>query len=192
VVSRSKSAAIWILIGVATIAVVAGIALLLHRSGLLGARAPEGDALVAVDDQYAVFLSQIEVEQRKASGRKWDARANGPDVRYEVHWRGSRIFKSSVRKDTLLARWDPDEVRIGDLVDGLSPEGTMKAARITARPGEILEFRVVEDDAIANDEIGRWQVAVDSLHVGDQIWTAPAPGVRQATCRVVRLGPKGR
>jgi hypothetical protein len=185
--ARARSAAIWIAVAAATIALIAGSAFLLRRSGLLETTPGPSDLAVAVDDQYVVFLSQIEVENGNADGGKWDATDGGPDVRYDIYWRGNRIFRSSVRTDTLVARWDQDEIGIRDLIQGVSAERSLKAARITAQHGEKLEFRVVDDDALKNDEIGKWEVSVESLHTGDQTWKAPAPGIRQAVCRVVRV-----
>jgi hypothetical protein len=189
---RAGSAAIWLAIAVATIAGVGGIALLLKRAGVLEVTPGSPDAAVAVDDHYLVFLSQIEVESGPTGGGKWDLTDGGPDVRYDIYWRGTRIFRSSVRDDTLIARWDQEEIGLRDLVSGVSPERSSKAARITARHGETLEFRVLDSDTFVDDEIGRWEVAVDSLRTGEQVWNAPAPGIRQATCRVLRCDRTGR
>jgi hypothetical protein len=188
----SRNVLIWISISVATIAVVGGLGLLLRRSGLLAAEAPEEHVSVTADDQYLVLLSQIEVENLTPRGHRWDLTDGGPDIRYDVYWRGDRIFQSSTREDTLLARWDPSEVGIGDLIHGVSAESALKAARITVQRGEKLEFRVVDTDVVANDEIGRWEVPVESLQTGDQTWNQPAPGIRQAVCHVVRVGHSGR
>jgi hypothetical protein len=190
--AKSSSAVIWVLIAAATIAVVGGAGLLLHRSGLLATTPEAESAAVAVNDHYLVFLSQIEVEKSDSGGGKWDATDGGPDVRYDIYWRGNRIFRSSVRDDTLLARWDQEELGIRDLLRGVSSEGSSKAARITAQHGETLEFRVVDDDPLRNDEIGKWEIAVDSLHTGDQTWNSPAPGIKQVICRVLRLDHAGR
>jgi hypothetical protein len=190
--ARARSALIWIAISLATIAVVAGVGLLVHGSGLLGATPAKDPVAVAVDDQYVVFLSQIEVASGTADGGRWDVRDGGPDVRYDIYWRGNRIFRSSVRDDTLVARWDQDELGIRDLIQGMSPERALKAARITAQRGDMLEFRVLDADLMADDEIGRWEVPVESLRTGDQTWDAPAAGIRQARCRVLPVDQAGR
>ena len=147
---------------------------------------------IAVNDQYLVFLSAVEVDRSKTSGGKWDVTDGGPDVRYDVYWRGNRIFRSSVCGDTLLALWDQSEVGLRDLVQGVSPERSSKAARITVQAGETIEFRVIDEDPFDDDEVGRWSVAVDSLHTGEQAWSAPAPGVLRAVCRVLHAVQAGR
>jgi hypothetical protein len=187
------SALIWVSITAVTIAVVGGVGFALHRTGILhpGAARP-ADVPVATDEHYLVYLSQIEVEPTTPGGGKWDVTDGGPDVRYDVYWRGNRVFRSSVQEDTLVARWDQEEVGIHDLLKGISPERSVKAARITATRGETIEFRVVDNDALNNDDIGSWQVPVDSLHTGEQVWNAPAPGIKQAICRVERVGQSGR
>src|SRR5436853_2599674 len=102
--SRWKSAFIWISISLATIAIVAGCAFALFKSGVLRSERTENPAPVAADGHYIVFLPQIEVEALTARGHDWDVTGGGPDVRYDIYWRGTRIFQSSVRNDTLLAR----------------------------------------------------------------------------------------
>jgi hypothetical protein len=183
---------VWIAVAAATVAAVIGSGVLLARSGLLGGGAAEDPVAIAADGQYVVFLSQIEVEPATGKDSKWDLRDGGPDVRYDIYWRGNRVFRSSVRKDTLVARWDREEVGVGDLLHGVSAEGAIKAARITMQPGDTIEFRVIDSDPFSDDEIGQWQVAVDSLKTGDQTWNAPAPGVRHAICRVARAGSTSR
>lgn len=191
--TRLAGALIWISIAAVTIAAVGGVGFALHRTGILhGAAACHDDAPVALDEHYLVFLSQIEVEGTTPGGSKWDVTDGGPDIRYDVYWRGNRVFRSSVQEDTLVARWDQEEVGIRDLLKGLSPERSVKAARITAAHGETIEFRVVDNDSFANDDIGSWQVPVDSLHTGEQVWNAPAPRIKQAICRVARVGQTGR
>ena len=190
--SSPRNALIWGAIAAATVAVVGGAGFLIHRSNVFGPTAPRDEMAVSVNDQYLVFLSSVEVERSTISGSKWDMTDGGPDVRYDVYWRGNRIFRSSVCDDTLLALWDQSEVGLRDLVQGVSPERSSKAARITAQAGETIEFRIIDDDTFDDDEIGRWSVAVDSLHIGEQVWSAPAPGVLRAVCRVLRVGQAGR
>jgi hypothetical protein len=187
--NKARGALVWLGIAVVTVAVVAGATLLLRRLDLMSPRPTAGarDPVVP-DDQYVVFLSQIEVDHHQKDGGKWDATDGGPDIRYDIYWRGNRVFRSSTREDTLVARWNQDEVGITDLIAGVSEERTLKAARITAHPGEKIEFRVVDDDPVRNDDIGTWEVAVESLKTGDQVWSGPAPGILQAVCRVLRVG----
>ena len=186
--SRSRNALIWAAIAAATVATVGGAGFLIHRSNALGTTPQRDELAIAVNDQYLVFLSAVEVDRSKISGSKWDMTDGGPDVRYDVYWRGNRIFRSSVCGDTLLALWDQSEVGFRDLVQGVSPERSSKAARITAQAGETIEFRIIDEDPFEDDEVGRWSVAVDSLHTGEQAWSAPAPGVLRAVCRVLRAG----
>lgn len=184
--SRSRSAVIWAAIAAGTLALVGGAGFFIHRSNALGSTPRQEQMAIAVNDHYLVYLASVEVEHAKLSGSKWDLTDGGPDIRYDVYWRGNRVFRSSVCDDTLLALWDQSEIGLRDLVQGVSPERSAKAARITAQAGETIEFRIVDDDTFDDDEVGRWTVAVDSLHVGEQVWNAPAPGVVRAVCRVLR------
>jgi hypothetical protein len=191
--AAARSALLWIATAAATLALVAGAGFALHKSGILGsAGSPPPPAGVTPSDHYLVFLSLVEVENVTPRGHGWDMTDGGPDVKYEIWWRGNRVFESSAREDTLVATWDQAEVGIKDILHGISAESAVKAARITAEHGEKLEFRVIDSDSVANDEIGRWEVAVDTLRTGEQVWTAPAAGVRKAVCRVLRSDHSGR
>ena len=150
-------------------------------------REPE-PRLVEKEVHYYVLLSVVEVEPKDDEGETWDSRGGAPDLAYEIRWQGQRVFESSTKDDTLVARWTNVNVSVTDLIkNGVSLDDSIKAARITVRGGEEVEFVVYDKDVAADDLIGRWSVPVDGLEVGDQKWERPGGRVVSAVCRVLPL-----
>lgn len=134
---------------------------------------------------YYVLLSSIEVEPKTEDGSRWDLGRAAPDVFYEVSWQDTDVFRSSTKSQTLLARWSNSELGIRDVLGTVSIDDSIKAARVTARLGEWIEFRVWDEDIAADDAIANWKVRVMDLKEGDQIWTEPARGLVSVVCRVL-------
>ena len=84
-------------------------------------------------ESYYVLLSSIEVAPRREDGDGWDSSEGAPDLYYVVRWRDTEVFRSSQKDDTLVAIWSNSEVGVMDLTGGVSIDGSIKAARITAR-----------------------------------------------------------
>ena len=150
-------------------------------------RAPEGPAGVEAEKHYYVLLAVVEVEPEKRPGKPWDSGGSAPDLYYEIWWQGTEVFESATKSDTLVARWTNVAVDLKDVAKGVSLDDSIKAARIAARPGERIEFRVYDEDLAGHDLIGRFDVAVDDLTVGDQAWTNPGGRLKSVTCRVLPL-----
>jgi hypothetical protein len=136
-------------------------------------------------ESYYLLLSKIEVDPRQSNGDGWDSSDGAPDIFYEIRWRDTKVFESSRKDDTLVAIWSNSELGLTDLTSGISIDGSIKAARITARAGESIEFLVYDqDDLTPNDEIAQFSVAVETLRVGD---TAHTSGSIRVNIRVVRI-----
>ncbi|MEM8884941.1 MAG: hypothetical protein AAGD14_12790 [Planctomycetota bacterium] len=185
---------VWLWTGLTSILVVGAVAFPFLKEALAKAPAdpppaspPTAAKTVEEGKQYYVLLHAIEVEPRDADGDSWDGGRAGPDVFYLVHWRDTEVFKSSTKESTLLARWSNSELGLGDVMGSISIDDSIKAARVTARPGESLEFEVRDEDLAADDVIARWSVPLLSLEVGEQLWDTPAPGLVQVRCRVIPI-----
>lgn len=173
----------WITTTVTSVLVVAAVALVF----LLPKTSPAvvADNRLKEGESYYVLLSKIEVEARQADGDGWDSSEGAPDIFYEVRWRDTKVFESSRKDDTLVAIWSNSELGLTDLTGGVSIDGSIKAARITARAGESIEFVVYDqDDLTPNDVIARVSVAVETLRVGD---TPIASGAARVNVRVLRV-----
>jgi len=134
---------------------------------------------------YYVLLASIEVEPRDADGDRWDVGRAAPDLYYVTSWRDTVVFRSSTKKQTLLARWSNSELGLRDMMGGVSIDDSIKAARVTARPGDVIEFAVFDEDLASDDRVATWSVPVMDLLVGDQAWAAPAKNLVSVVCRVL-------
>lgn len=150
------------------------------------APAPPPPPRVAEERHYYVLLTLVEVEPGK-----WDADGSPPDLFYRVRWQGHEVFESATKKDTLLAKWSNAALAPGDLVSGVSLDDSIKAARITARAGDSIEFLVFDADVGFDDPVGSWTVAVGDLEVGDRAWSRPGGRVVAAECRVLPIDDVG-
>lgn len=180
----------WLWTGLTSVLVIGAVAFPFLRDAPepvhVPARDDGGDAVKA-GQAYYVLLSTIEVQPRQADGSRWDLGRAAPDIYYIASWQDTEVFRSSTKEQTLLARWSNSELGIGDVVGTVSIDDSIKAARITARPGESIEFAVWDSDVARDDAIAKWKVAVMELRVGDQTWAEPAAGVVQVICRVLPL-----
>jgi len=178
---------VWIVVTSLVVVVAAGLPFLL-RGDPVPATTEAGPPPLLEGEHYYVLLSVIEVAARDEGDEAWD-RVGGeaPDLFYEIHWQDQKVFESSVKDDTLVAKWSNVAIDIGDLVEAVSLDDSIKAARITARTGEVLEFVVQDHDVTSDDPIGRWTVPVAELTVGDQRWSKPAGRLISVTCRVLPL-----
>jgi len=177
----------WIFTAATSVLVVAGVALVLMLPK--DPPAPPEDKSLQNGETYYVLLSKIEVEPRQKDGDGWDLGDGAPDIFYEIRWRDTKVFESSRKDDTLVAIWSNSEVGLMDLAGGVSIDSSIKAARITARAGETIEFLVYDhDDLTPNDEIARVLVSIDALRVGD---TPLESGQIRANIRVIRVDGVG-
>jgi len=148
--------------------------------------APASDRL-REEHHYSFALAVVELTARKPSGKRWDPDGSGPDVAYRVYWQGNLVYESSTKDDTLLARWSNTSLTLGDLLDSVSIDSSLKGARITARAADRLEVRIRDSDLIDDDDLDPWILPVADLRVGDQHWDHPVPGVVAAITRVLPL-----
>ena len=56
-------------------------------------------------ETYYIFASEIELESTNMEGDPWDAGENGPDIKYQILWKGNQVFQSEEKDDSLIADW---------------------------------------------------------------------------------------
>ncbi len=105
-----------------------------HRSS---APEPPLVPVVAEEAHYYVLLDLVEVEPGD-----WDTNGSPPDLFYRIRWQGHEVFESAAKDDTLVAKWSNVSLAIGDVVRSVSIDDSIKAARITARKGDAIDFAV--------------------------------------------------
>jgi len=137
---------------------------------------------VAEEVHYYVLLTLVEVEPGD-----WDTNDSPPDPYYTVRWQGQEVFQSTTKDNTLVAKWSNVAIAADDILHSVSIDDSIKAARITARKGDVIEFRVYDTDIGKDDLVGEWTVEVEDLHVGDQTWSRPGGRVVSAQCRVLPI-----
>ncbi|MHC4341344.1 MAG: hypothetical protein ACYSX0_14180 [Planctomycetota bacterium] len=180
----------WIWISVSSLAVLAAAAaVVLHLTAKSepAQEEAEGPKLVKQEHSYYVLLPKLEVNRQMEGGTDWDSGGSAPDLYYEVHWQGHKVFTAGTKEDTLVAQWSNVSFDLGDLLDSISLDDSIKAARITVRSGGKLTFRVYDSDLAGDDLAGEWDVEVETLRLGDQKWERPAGDVTWAVCRVLPL-----
>jgi hypothetical protein len=183
---------VWIVVTSLVVVVAAGLPFLLWRDRAPATPPNAGPPRVREGEHYYVLLSVIEVAARDADGDAWDkVGGEAPDLFYEIRWQDQKVFEASVKDDTLVAKWSNVALDLGDVVEAVSLDDSIKAARITARAGGTVEFEVYDHDVTKNETIGRWTVPVMDLTIGDQTWSKPAGRLVSVTCRVIPLDGVG-
>jgi hypothetical protein len=154
----------------------------IYLAGRPSAPQPPPVSRVTEEAHYYVLLDLVEVEPGD-----WDTNGSPPDLFYRIRWQGHEVFESATKEDTLLAKWSNAALSLDNVVRSVSIDDSIKAARITARKGEVVEFLVYDGDVGRDDLVGSWTVPVGELRVGDQAWSRPGGRVVSAQCRVLPI-----
>lgn len=102
---------------------------------------PGTQARVAQDTAYTVVVKKVEVETTKKDGSSWDVDNGKPDLAVIIRNmsdKDSKTFTTKTKDDTFSAEFD-------------------EPTTIKVRPGQTLEFEVVDKDVAINDTIGKVQ-----------------------------------
>jgi len=120
-------------------------------------------------ETYYIFASEIELESTNMEGDPWDAGENGPDIKYQILWKGNQVFQSEEKDDSLIADWSGLSLEFdwSDLGGKtISTDEAIKAARIRNEKGGVFELVVEDEDAVDDDLAGRVEIKLDELKVG--------------------------
>jgi len=91
----------------------------------------------------SLLLRSVRIQQKKADGSAWDVDDGAPDPQVTVkNRRSSRTLTTEAAQDTFSATFPAT----------LEPLGVS--------PGDVLEIRVVDDDAVVDDVAGEVQKAI--------------------------------
>ena len=141
--------------------------------------------------EYYLFIPSLEVAALKSSGKSWDSwPESAPDPYVEVYWRNQLAYRSSVKKDSFIAKWSNTEVKLAELLlsEKTSLEDTLAAARIKIEPEGELLIKILDRDPLGSDDlIGSFAVKLEKLKIGDQTISRPTEGIGKITLRLVRL-----
>lgn len=143
---------------------------------------------------YYVFASEIEVFPSNLKNESWDRGKNAPDIRYQLLWKGNSIFESITKDDSLIADWSGLSVELNwkDILGkSVSPDDAIKAARIRYEKNERVEIVVEDVDISSDDDIGRYEIEMDSLSVGKneiKLTKSSTNAIRKITLRLLPMG----
>ena len=157
--------------------------------------APDTSSTAAADagavqpgKDYYVTVALLEISERDAAGGSWDSLTeSGPDIYVEIQWKGTRIYRSTVKKDTFVAKWSNAELNLRALAlsgQGASMDDIIHAARMNVKPDEEIVIRAFDDDLLSGAEAGSLTVKTTDLRVGDTTYELAGPGIKRLVIRV--------
>ena len=142
---------------------------------------------VQVGFDYYVSATVIELTELDPQGESWDSNNSAPDIYYEIYWKGSRIFQSTTKDDSFIAKWSNAEIDLKQLaLNGgtTSLDNLVQAARLNIKADEHIELRVYDSDIVDSQIAGSVMFASKDLLVGDTTYEYIKPGVRRIVLRV--------
>jgi hypothetical protein len=143
---------------------------------------------VIVGKDYYVTVSLLELSERDGAGNPWDSLTeSGPDIFVQIYWKGNRIYQSTVKKDTFVAKWSNAELNLRDLAligEKTSVDDAISAARINIKDGEAIEVRAYDADLLDNTLAGVKTYRLTDLRLGDTLYEYSAPGIKRLVLRV--------
>ena len=177
--ARTSSARAWlaaiVVVFLIAAAAVIGYVLTLDRDTALGPDASIGQRLglsappappppppgLRDGRDYYLMVRTLEAQPSPDDRDHWDRLDHsGPDLYYELHWQGNRLFSSPVRADALVAAWDLLSIDLRELMSNageVDVESVINAPVIAYRAGgPDPELRVYDNDPIAfgDDDLG--------------------------------------
>ena len=116
---------------------------------------------------YSVWLHEIEAEPRRADGSAWDDDGSAPDLSASLYWQEVRLLESGVAEDSLIARWSPKQLKVGQLLDGSLNENDFESvAMVRSLPNAFLGLAIYEHDPLQRDFVGLVRLPAAALKPG--------------------------
>ena len=131
---------------------------------------PEKTALIN-GEEYYVSVALLEVNPKNPNSDSWDIEPNtAPDLYTEIYWKGQRVFLSSTKDNTLLAKWSETEVDLRDMAlsgKNASADEIIRAARIVVDEKSPASIKIYDEDYLAQDDlIGEFKLDYKKLNAG--------------------------
>lgn len=116
---------------------------------------------------YSIWLTEAEVAPTKKDGNQWDVDGTAPDLSAMVIWKDQIVLNTVTSNDSLIARWDPIAISVGDVIQGEVSTSTVKRiARIRAEKGEKFSIGLFDEDIVSRDYVGGWEIETTELRPG--------------------------
>ena len=145
-----------------------------------------------IGKDYYVLVTLVELSKSNLQNESWDEYNNSaPDISVEVFWKGQRVYRSSTKTDSFVAKWSNAEFDlIGMALSGKSTsvDEAIRAARINIRSGDEIEVRVYDEDLLGiKEEAGRKRFATSDLTIGDTTYSYKEEGIKRIILRVLDM-----
>ena len=159
---------------------------------LVGSEAAEESKGVEIGKDYYVAVSVVEVAPNDLDGDAWDqVDASAPDLMVEIHWRGQRVYRSSVKEDSFVAKWSNAQLNLREIAltgKKTSVDEMIQGARINVKNDEQVEIRVFDEDLLGSrEDIGSLSLETSSLLLGDSSFEVPESAVKRLVLRVMDM-----
>ena len=129
----------------------------------------EGKASVTKESVFSLWVTEAEISPAEENNGRWDKDGSAPDPGALVTWQDQVVLETVVAKDSLIARWDPVAISVGDVVlnkGGISTSSVKRIARIrNARKGTF-SVALFDEDILGRDFIGGWSIPTGQLRPG--------------------------
>ncbi|HMO34845.1 MAG TPA: hypothetical protein PKA06_02280 [Gemmatales bacterium] len=116
-----------------------------------------------VGKEYWISVASAEIAAKTKDGKSWDVNNSGPDVFYEIWWKGNRVYQSSVCTDSLIAKWDAQEIDLGKILRTQRIEASKAGAIIKVGDDNNITIKVYDSDLAVNDLIDEFQIDISKL-----------------------------
>ena len=124
---------------------------------------------VTKESVFSIWVAEAEIAATGKNNDRWDKDRSAPDPGALVTWQDQVVLETVVAKDSLIARWDPVAISLGDVVlnkGGISTSSVKRIARIkNAREGNF-SVALFDEDIIGRDFIGGWNIPTGQLRPG--------------------------
>lgn len=165
------------------------IGLSMYGAGLNGTKAAGSpEKRVEAGKDYYLTVALLEFSENDLQGVTWDHyNDTGPDIYVEITWKGKRIYKSTTKPDTFIAKWSNAEFDLrGMAIKGrtASMDDVINAARVNIKEGEEIAVSAYDDDTIKSDLAGEKVFRLSDLKVGDNLFVYDTPGIRRMVIRI--------
>lgn len=167
----------------------AGLLGVLYSSNTKTIQSTQNHVILGKD--YYVTVSIVELSEKDPEGEQWDSYNNsGPDIYVEVYWKGHRIYQSTTKQDTFLARWSNAEIDLRNVAlsgEGTSADSLIQGARLNIKENEKMEVWIYDSDLVDSDLVGVKEFTTSELSLGESTFAYKDAGIRRLVLRVSEM-----
>ena len=118
---------------------------------------------------FSLWVREAEIFPTAENNNRWDKDGSAPDPGALVTWQDQVVLETVVAKDSLIARWDPVAISVGDVVlnkGGISTSSVKRIARIRNTGSGHFSVALFDEDILGRDFIGGWTIPTGELRPG--------------------------